>query len=68
MSKLVDELLQKNPAHRPTIAQVLQRPILARLIDRFLTQEQKEEEFAHTVLHGHAQKVLQLRLYMNLKS
>ncbi len=36
MHALLDELLQKDPARRPTIAVLLQRPVLARLIERYL--------------------------------
>jgi hypothetical protein len=54
---LCDELLHKDPNKRPTIATVLQRPILAKLIDKYLTAQQRADEFAHTVLHGVNQRV-----------
>jgi hypothetical protein len=56
MRLLVDDLLKKDPSQRPTVKALLQRPILARLVDTYLTPAQKKEEFDHSVLHGFNQK------------
>jgi hypothetical protein len=51
---LVGFLLQKNPASRPSINQLLRFPFIQQHIGRFLSSHKIQEEFSHTVLHGAA--------------
>ena len=52
MKQLVADLLQRDPHNRPSIYQVLAKPIIKNRISRFLTDRVMNEEFSHTVLHN----------------
>lgn len=51
LRNLVDCLLQSNPDDRPTVNSILQMDMIASRIQLFLTWEDMQEEFKHTVLH-----------------
>lgn len=50
---LVTEMLRKNPRDRPSVNQILKRPIVMERIQGFLTHRAIADELNHTVLHGH---------------
>jgi len=52
LRQLVDDLLVLNPANRPSIYQILAKPIIKNRITRFLDEKHFEEEFSHTILHN----------------
>jgi serine/threonine protein kinase len=52
LRQIVDRMLLKDTTKRPTIAQLLQEPVIAERIPRFLDQEKLDDEFSHTILHG----------------
>jgi hypothetical protein len=49
---LIDTLLQKDPAKRPTVNQMLLLDFINERIDNFLPARCKRNEFSHTVFHG----------------
>ena len=51
LRSLVSQLFRRNPRERPSINSILRLPFLANLTGQFLSPEQHEEEFSHTVLH-----------------
>ena len=53
LKRLVDEILVTDPHQRPSIYQILAKPVINRRISGFLNEKDFEEEFSHTVLHNH---------------
>jgi len=51
-SGIIEKLLQKDPAMRPTIHQILRMPQLASRIQNWLNKDEFKDEFAHTILHN----------------
>lgn len=51
---VVDSLLSKQPAKRPTVNSLLRLPFLAAYVQRLLSPAQMADEFSHTVLHSDA--------------
>jgi NIMA (never in mitosis gene a)-related kinase 1/4/5 len=51
LRKMVASLIQKDPAKRPSINQLLKTPIIANKVKGFLSDEEFKNEFAHTILH-----------------
>lgn len=51
--ELVVEMLRKNPRDRPSVNQIIKKPIVMERIQRFLSQRALADELNHTVLHGH---------------
>ncbi|XP_076813426.1 serine/threonine-protein kinase Nek1-like isoform X2 [Clavelina lepadiformis] len=51
LRSLVSQLFRRNPRERPSINSILRKPFLSSLTERFLSPEQYEDEFSHTVLH-----------------
>lgn len=52
LNQLIGMMLQRDPAARPTIHQILKVPIIEKRITRFLQADLFKEEFAHTLLHN----------------
>ncbi|RNA05217.1 serine threonine- kinase Nek1-like isoform X1, partial [Brachionus plicatilis] len=52
MRNLVASMLKKNPRERPSVNGILRKPFIMRRCARFLTNEEMQDEFSHTVLHG----------------
>jgi NIMA (never in mitosis gene a)-related kinase len=52
VSNLIAMMLQRDPAKRPTVHQLLQVPCIEMRITRFLKADVFKEEFAHTLLHN----------------
>ena len=52
MRKLVAEMLQVDPAKRPSINEVLRHPLIEPRIGLFMPRETREREFSHTTLHA----------------
>ncbi len=46
-------MLQKEPAKRPTINQILKVPVIEKRISQFLEDQDFKDEFSHTLLHNH---------------
>jgi serine/threonine protein kinase len=55
LRNLLSALLQKDPGLRPSANEALRLPFVRKHIGRFLSAHQLEEEFSHTVLHGHVE-------------
>lgn len=53
LEALVGEMLQKNPRDRPSVNQLLRKPIVMARIQKFLSDAAVADELNHTVLHGH---------------
>ncbi|KAL4230394.1 Serine/threonine-protein kinase Nek1 [Mactra antiquata] len=53
LRNLVAQLFKRAPRDRPSINSVLKKPLISQRIPKFLTSEQLQEEFSHTVMHGH---------------
>lgn len=53
LSELVGEMLRKNPRDRPSVNQIIKKPIVMERIQGFLSERALAEELNHTVLHGH---------------
>lgn len=51
-NSLIASMLQKDPAMRPTIHQILRTPQIQGRIRQFLGGETFKDEFAHTILHN----------------
>lgn len=49
---LVASLLSKNPTLRPEARTILTRPFICDRISNFLSDQQIQTEFSHTILHG----------------
>ena len=52
LRNLVEEILVVNSAQRPSIYQILAKPIIKKRITNFLNRKDFEEEFSHTILHN----------------
>lgn len=65
MNNLLEAMLQKDPAKRPNINQILRYPIIADRIKKLLSEEDFKDEFSHTILHN--QNVFDEFKAMNLK-
>ena len=52
MRKLIAEMLNLNPKLRPSINDLLRRPILQQRIAKLIEDNVLRQEFSHTVLHG----------------
>ncbi|KAK9968956.1 hypothetical protein ABG768_027173 [Culter alburnus] len=50
---LLNQLFKVSPRDRPSANSLLKRPLLQPLISRHLDTQLLEDEFSHTVLHGH---------------
>ncbi|GCB74795.1 hypothetical protein scyTo_0003887 [Scyliorhinus torazame] len=55
LRNLMSQLFKRNPRDRPSVSSLLQKPLLARRIEKLLSADLIIEEFGHTVLH-HASK------------
>lgn len=53
LSELVGEMLRKNPRDRPSVNQIIKKPIVMERIQGFLSERALADELNHTVLHGH---------------
>ncbi|KAG9391702.1 Nek1 Ser/Thr kinase-like [Carpediemonas membranifera] len=49
---LVSSMLTKNPRSRPTINQILKTTIIRQRISKYLSQDEINDEFSHTVIHA----------------
>jgi hypothetical protein len=49
---LITSLLSVDPAERPSANAVLRLPLIRERITKFLSEQQCQSEFSHTVLHG----------------
>lgn len=49
---ILDSLLQKAPAKRPSVNALLKLPYLSSHVPRYLSQQQLQSEFSHTILHS----------------
>ena len=45
-------MLQRDPAKRPNINQLLKSPIIADRIKKLLNEDDFKDEFSHTILHN----------------
>jgi NIMA (never in mitosis gene a)-related kinase len=52
VSNLIAMMLQRDPAKRPSVHQLLKVPCIEMRITRFLQADVFKEEFAHTLLHN----------------
>lgn len=52
LKRLVEDLLVVDPSKRPSIYQILSKPIIKNRINSFLSHKDFEQEFSHTVLHN----------------
>ncbi len=52
MRDLVRDILAKDPRKRPSVNNVLARPIIKDRIKNFLNETKIQREFCHTILHG----------------
>ncbi|RLN91616.1 hypothetical protein BBJ28_00010789 [Nothophytophthora sp. Chile5] len=59
LQTLVNDMLRKNPSERPSVNQLIRRPVVLARIQSFLSTHALAMELNHTVLHGH--HVLQKR-------
>ena len=52
LTLFIMSILKKNPRDRPSVHTLLKRPIISKRISKFLSEEEYNAEFSHTVLHG----------------
>ncbi|XP_043918503.1 serine/threonine-protein kinase Nek1 [Protopterus annectens] len=52
LRSLVSLLLKRNPKDRPSVISILEKPFVARRIEKFLTPQLIAEEFNHTILRN----------------
>lgn len=52
LRNLIDKLLKVDPDQRPNIHQVLKEPIIRQRIRHFLSANEHNQEFSHTILHN----------------
>lgn len=52
LRSLVEEILVVSPTQRPSIYQILSKPLIKKRINNFLNKKDFEEEFSHTILHN----------------
>ena len=53
LRRLIEEMLVVDPSQRPSISQILAKPIIRNRINNFLNEKDFQEEFSHTILHNH---------------
>ncbi|XP_052793633.1 serine/threonine-protein kinase Nek1-like isoform X2 [Mya arenaria] len=53
LRNLVSALFKRAPRDRPSINSVLRKPFISQRVPKFLSTEELESEFSHTVMHGH---------------
>ncbi|XP_060569853.1 serine/threonine-protein kinase Nek1-like isoform X6 [Ruditapes philippinarum] len=53
LRNLIAQLFKRAPRDRPSINSILKKPIISQRIPKFLTSDQLESEFSHTIMHGH---------------
>uniref|UniRef100_UPI00398EF9A5 serine/threonine-protein kinase Nek1 isoform X3 n=1 Tax=Pristiophorus japonicus TaxID=55135 RepID=UPI00398EF9A5 len=58
LRNLMSQLFKRNPRDRPSVSSLLQKPFLARRIDKLLAPDLIVEEFGHTVLHHVSKPVI----------
>ena len=56
LSVLVAKCLDRRPANRPSVNELLAMGVVRRRIEKFLTEAQHQAEFAHTMLHANPRK------------
>ncbi|KAG7393457.1 Serine/threonine-protein kinase Nek3 [Phytophthora boehmeriae] len=52
LQALIDDMLRKEPRQRPSVNQIIRRPIVLARIQTFLSDRALSSELNHTVLHG----------------
>jgi NIMA (never in mitosis gene a)-related kinase 1/4/5 len=52
INALLSSMLQRDPAKRPNINQLLKSPIIADRIKKLLNEDDFKDEFSHTILHN----------------
>ena len=52
INALLSSMLQRDPAKRPNINQLLKSPIIADRIRKLLNEDDFKDEFSHTILHN----------------
>ncbi|CAI2363600.1 unnamed protein product [Moneuplotes crassus] len=52
MSDLIKSMLITTPSKRPSVVDLLAHPCLSSRVSKFLSQEEQNEEFSHTVIHN----------------
>lgn len=50
---LIAQLFKRNPRDRPTVNAILKKNFIMQRVRKFLSAQDIEEEFSHTVMHGH---------------
>ncbi|XP_078417118.1 serine/threonine-protein kinase Nek1 isoform X10 [Cetorhinus maximus] len=58
LRSLMSQLFKRNPRDRPSVSSLLQKPFLARRIEKLLSADLIIEEFGHTVLHPASKPVI----------
>lgn len=53
MADLIKSMLVTRPDKRPSVVDLLAHPCLSGRVSKFLSQEEQNEEFSHTVLHNY---------------
>jgi len=53
IQRVINMLLSKSPEDRPSVNDLLSFPFLQKRVKKFLSTEEYNDEFSHTVLHGH---------------
>ncbi|KAJ8297487.1 hypothetical protein KUTeg_024018 [Tegillarca granosa] len=49
---LIAQLFKRAPKERPSINSVLRKPFVSKKVGKFLSEQQIQDEFSHTVMHG----------------
>ena len=52
LQQLIQRVLVKDPARRPTVNQILKMPLIESRIAQFLNDQDFKDEFSHTLLHN----------------
>jgi hypothetical protein len=52
MKELLRDILAKDPRKRPSVNNILSRPLIKDRIQNFLNETKLQREFSHTILHG----------------
>ncbi|XP_059158422.1 serine/threonine-protein kinase Nek1-like [Physella acuta] len=50
---LIAQLFKRNPRDRPTVNSILRKNFIMQRVRRLLSAEDLQDEFSHTVMHGH---------------
>ncbi|XP_052226578.1 serine/threonine-protein kinase Nek1-like isoform X2 [Dreissena polymorpha] len=53
LRNLVAQLFKRAPRDRPSINSILKKSFISQRVPKFLSSEELESEFSHTVMHGH---------------